>query len=222
MCWPFMMPTGILTSTSLPFGRCSRWVEPLAASVQRNRHFGLNVGADTEILRLEVGAGTAGAAAKSFPQNILEAAAETAATTGFSAAPAPGGAGEAFRTEVETFEIAVAAEAGARVGAAAAAKTMETGLALGIDLAAIERLALVLVFEDLMRGVELGKARRRLRIVLVGVGMQLFCQAPIGALDVGRARLAIEPQDLIGITHPQATPLVFRAGPAAHRSSNVG
>src|SRR4029077_6183067 len=119
-------------------------------------------------------------------------------------------------------EIAVTAEAGTRIGAAAA-KTLEAGLALGIDLAAIERLALILVLEELVCGIELGKARRRLWIVLVGVGMQLFCLAPIGALDVGRARLAIDPQDLIGITHPQATPLVFRAGPAAHRlSSNVG
>src|ERR1700676_148035 len=202
-----------------------RQVQPLGGSVgrirQRNRHFGLHVGADTEILRLEVRAATAGAAAKSFPQNILEAT-EPSAATGFGAASAaPSGAGEPFRTEAETFEIGVAAETGTWVGAAAA-KTMEAGLALGIDLAAIERLALVLVLEDLVGGIQLGKARRRLRIVLVGVGMQLFRQAPIGALDVGRARLAIDAQDLIGITHPQATPLVFRAGPAAHRWPNVG
>src|SRR6202044_682290 len=187
-------------------------------------HFGLHVGAGAEILRLEVRAGTAAAAAKGFAQNILKAAAESAAASAGSgaAAPAPVGAGETFRAEVEAFKIAIAPEAGTRVGAAAAGKAMETRLALGVNLAAIERLALVLVLEDLVRGVQFGKARRRLRIVLVGVGMQLFCQAPIGALDVGRARLAIEPQDLIGITHPQATPLVFRAGPAAHRSSNVG
>ena len=202
-----------------------RQVQPLSGTVgrvrQRNRHFGLNVGADAEILRLEVGAATASAAAKSFPQNIFKAAAEPAAAAGFStAAPAPGGASKAFRTKAEAFEIAVAAETSTRISAAA--KTLEAGLAFGIDLAAVERLALVLVFEELMRGVELGKARRRLRIVLVGVGMQLFCLAPIGALDVGRARLAIDPQNLIGITHPQGTPLVFRAGPAAHRLSNVG
>ncbi len=201
-----------------------RQVQPLRRSGgrirQRNRHLGLNVGADTEILRLEVRAGTAAAAAaaEGFAQNILEAAEPAAATTVFSAtAPAPVGAGEAFRTKTEAFEIGVAAEAGARIGAAAAKtlEALEAGFALGIDLAAIERLALVLVLEDLVRGVQLGKARRRLRIVLVGVGMQFLCQAPISALDVGRARLAIDPQDLIGITHPQATPLVFRAGPAA-------
>src|SRR5580698_983100 len=204
-----------------------RQVQPLGGAVgrirQRHRHFGLNVGADTEILRLEIGAATARAAAEGFAQNILEAAKSAAATAGSgAAAPTPGGAGETFRAEVEAFEIPIATEAGTRVGAAAAAKAMEAGLALGVDLAAIERLALVLVLEDLVRGVQLGKARRRLRIVLVGVGMQLFCQAPIGALDVGRARFAVDAQDLIGITHPQATPLVFRAGPAAHRWPNVG
>src|SRR5580700_644099 len=203
-----------------------RQVQPLGGSVsrvrQRNRHFSLNVGADPKILRLEIRAGTARAAAERFPQNILETAEPAAAATSSSAAaPAPRATGETFRTEAETFEIGIAAEAGTRIGAAAA-KTLEARLTLGVDLAAIERLALVLVLEDLVRGVQLGKARRRLRIVLVGVGMQLFCQAPIGALDVGRTRLAIEPQDLIGITHPQATPLVFRAGPAAHRWPNVG
>ena len=215
------MPTGNLDVHVLAV----RQVQPLGGPIgrvrQRNRHFGLHVGADTKILRLEIGAGTAGAAAEGFPQNILEAAKSAAATGSGAAAPAPRAAGETFRAEAKTFEIRIAAEAGTWVGAAAA-KTLETGLALGIDLAAIERLALVLVLEDLMRGVQLGKARRRLRIVLVGVGMQLFCLAPIGALDVGRASLAIDPQDLIGITHPQATPLVFRAGPAAHRWPNVG
>src|SRR5579864_4686144 len=144
-------------------------VQPLGRAVgrvhQRHRHFGLHVGADAEILRLEIGAATAGGAAEGFAQNILEAAEPAAApapAAGFSAAPAPGGAGEPFRTEAESLEIGVAAEAGARVGAAAAAKTLEAveaRLALGIDLAAIERLALVLVFEEFVGGVELGKAR---------------------------------------------------------------
>ena len=182
-----------------------RQLQPLGGAVrrfrQRHRHLGLHVGADAEILGLEIGAAAARAAAEGFAQNILEAAGRRPPAC--AAAPAPGGAGETFRAEAEAFEIAVAAEAGTRAGAAAAVKTLEARLALGVDLAAVERLALVLVAEDFVRGVELGKARRRLRIVLVGVGMQLLCQAPIGALDVGRARLAIDPQDLIGITHPQ-------------------
>src|SRR4029077_12174080 len=204
-----------------------RQVQPLGRAVgcvgQRHRHFGLYGGANAKTLRLKIGApATGAAAAEGFAQNILEAAKPAAPAAGLSAAaPAPGGAGEPFRPEAEAFEIGVAAEAGTRVGAAAA-KTLEARLALGIDLAAIERLALILVLEELVRGVKLGKARRRLRIVLVGVGMQFLCQAPIGALDVARARLAIDAQDFIGITHPQATPLVVRASPAAHRRPNVG
>jgi hypothetical protein len=123
---------------------------------------------------------------------------------------APCRPGKTFRTEIEAFEIHVVAEAGARARPRAAAeslaKALKARLAFGIDLAAVERLALVLVFEQFVRGIELGKARRRLGIVLVGVGMQLLGEPPIGALDVARARLAVEAQDFIGITHPRRTP----------------
>ena len=70
---------------------------------------------------------------------------------------------------------------------AEAFEAAEARLALGIDLAAIERLALVVVAEDLIGGVELGEPHRRLGVVLVGVGMQLLGEPPIGLLDIALA-----------------------------------
>ena len=178
---------------------------------QRDRQGGVHVGADAEIFLLEMSirrrarprpaAPKASLRMSSKPPKLPLAAAARAATA------APRRPGEALRAEIEAFEIHVGAEAGARARpAATAAKALEARLAFGIDLAAIERLALVLVVEELMRGIQLGKARRRLGIVLVGVGMQLLGEPPIGALDVARARLAIDAQDFIGITHPRRTP----------------
>ena len=184
---------------------------PIGGIRQRHRHFGLHVGADAEIFRLEVRSGTAArAAAESVLQDVLEAA-KSAAATG-SGAAAPGGAGETLRTEVEVFEIGIGSETGAgarpwpAATEAAAGKALEARLALGVDLAAIERLALVFVGKQLIGGIQLGKTRRRFRIVLVGVGMQFFGELAIGAFDVARARLPIDAQDLIGITHPCRTP----------------
>ena len=56
----------------------------------------------------------------------------------------------------------------------AAFEALEARLALGVDLAAVEGLALLVVADDLVGGIELGEARGRLGIVLVGVGMQLL------------------------------------------------
>ena len=53
-------------------------------------------------------------------------------------------------------------------------EALEARLALGVDLAAVECLALVVVADDLVGGVQLGEARGRLGVVLVGVGMQLL------------------------------------------------
>ena len=57
---------------------------------------------------------------------------------------------------------------------AEAFEALEARLAFGVDLAAVEGLALVVVADDLVGGVELGEARGRLRVVLVGVGMQFL------------------------------------------------
>ena len=107
--------------------------------------------------------------------------------------------------------------------AAKALKALETRLAFGVDLAAVERLALVLIAEEFVGGIQLGKARRRLRIVLVGVGMQLLGEPPVGALDVARTRLAIEAQ---GPHRDHASPTdsasVFGPAPPAHGSLQCG
>ena len=74
-----------------------------------------------------------------------------------------------------------------------ALEALEARLALGIDLAAVERLALVVVAEDFIGGVQLGELRRRLLVLLVGVGMQLLREPPEGALDRRRARILRAP-----------------------------
>src|SRR5262249_3417351 len=78
--------------------------------------------------------------------------------------------------------------------------------ALGVDLAAIELLALVLVAEDLVRSVDLGEALGCLRVVLVAVGMMLLGELAIGALDRGSVGAPRHPQDLIGVAHPSRLP----------------
>src|SRR5262249_35825380 len=80
-------------------------------------------------------------------------------------------------------------------------KSLETRLALGIDLAAVERLALVRLAQNFVRGIELGEAVRRLRVVLVGIRMQLLGELAVGALDLRRARVARHTQDVIGVAH---------------------
>src|SRR6185369_2261575 len=75
-------------------------------------------------------------------------------------------------------------------------------LAIGVDLAAVELLALVLVAHDLVGGIDLGKARSRLRIVLVVVRVMLLGKLAIGTLDRRGAGAPRHPQDLIGVTHP--------------------
>ena len=169
---------------------------------QRHRHRRGDVGADAEILGLERRTGTAwrarparaGApahAAEGLPENVLEAA-ETGA-----AAAAPRAAGKALGTEAEGLELRLGREAaGAAARAGAAAEPLEAAearLALGVDLAAVERLALVVLAKDLVGGIDLGKARRRLGIVLVGVGMQFLGEAPERALDVAALALRSTP-----------------------------
>jgi uncharacterized membrane protein len=113
---------------------------------------------------------------------------------------------------LEALEIAVWIEAGASARPAAA-EALEARLALGVDFTAVESLALVLVAQELMRRIELGKARRRLGIILVGVGMKFLGEPPIGALDVARARLAVDAQDLVGITHPSRLQISSKGRP---------
>src|SRR6185295_14319671 len=83
----------------------------------------------------------------------------------------------------------------------AAGKALEARLALGVDLAAIELLALVLVADDLVGRIDLGKTLRCLRIVLVAVGVMLLGELAVGTLDRRSAGAPRHPQDLIGVAH---------------------
>ncbi len=134
-------------------------------------------GRRAEIIRFELrieARAPARAAAEHALEDILEAAESARA-----AAPPP----ETSAARKDRFEIFRLAEAaGARL-LAEALEALKTRLALGVDLTAIERLALRIVAQDFIGGIELAEALRRLRIVLVGVRMQFLGEPPIGALD---------------------------------------
>ena len=171
---------------------------------QADRHLGMHIltgGGTGEILLLKrraETARTAARAAKHVAQNVFEAAGTTAA------APAL----KAVRSETEALEMRAArseARAAARLRAVAFV-TLEARLALGVDFAVVERLALLVVAGDLVGGIQLGEARGRLGIVLVGVGMQLLGEPPVGALDLSLARTLRYPQNLVGVAHPSKLP----------------
>src|SRR5204862_6785197 len=108
----------------------------------------------------------------------------------------------------------------------ASGKALESRLALGIDLAAVELLALVLVSDDLVGRIDFGKARGGLRIVLVVVGVVLLGELAIGALDRRSAGAPRHPQDLIGVAHPSRllhgkSVFKFRAKSPALLSSGI-
>src|SRR5439155_416877 len=84
----------------------------------------------------------------------------------------------------------------------------QPGRELYLDLAAGRPLpALVVLAHGLVSRIQLGKARGRSRVVLVGVRMQLLRLPAEGALDLGGTRRLRYPEDLIGVTHPQPLPL---------------
>src|SRR5215470_11019586 len=89
-----------------------------------------------------------------------------------------------------------------------ALEAVEARLSLRVDLAAVERLALRLVAEDLVGRVEFGELHRRLGIVLVGVGMQLLGQLAVGLFDVVLARRPRHPQNLVGVAHSLQLPIL--------------
>src|SRR5262249_32896212 len=116
--------------------------------------------------------------------------------------------------EADASKTASPAEAAARpTPAAETFEALETRLALGVDLAAIEGFALVRFAQDFISGVQLGKARGCLRVMLVGVRMQLLRLPAERTSDLGGTRGLRHPQDLIGLTHPQSlsgtSPLVM-------------
>ena len=119
---------------------------------------------------------------------MLDRMSSKPARAGPPPAAARRGAAEAVRPPGEALEIALApAERACARPAAEAFEALEARLALGVDLAAVERLALVVVADDLVGAVELGELVRRLRVLLVGVRVQLLRELAIGLLDVFRA-----------------------------------
>src|SRR4029077_11622373 len=106
----------------------------------------MHIGTDAEILCLEIGPCAGPPAAAHLTESLFENIFETAK----AAAPAsPCRASKALRAEIEGFEVRVGTKtaiACSRPSASAETfKAAETGFPLGIDLAAIERLTLVLV-----------------------------------------------------------------------------
>src|SRR5262249_23524052 len=142
-----------------------------------------------EVAFLELGAAAPAARAAHAAECLLEQVLEAAEA---SAAGAAARAMETVGAPGEGLEIALAPEAAARP--AETFKTLEARLALGVDLAAVERLALVRLAQDLVGGVELGEAIGGLGVVLVGVRMQLLGLLPERTLDLRRTR---------GLRHPQ-------------------
>src|SRR5687767_9852851 len=150
--------------------------------LQRHRHGDVQIEIEADPARVEfkgpaaAGTSASGRAAEHAVENILKARAARTAT-GAEAG----------------FEASRSTGAAARV---AAGKTLKAWLALGVDLAAVELLALVLVADDLVGGIDLGKARSRLRIVLVVVRVMLLGELAIGTLDRRSAGAPRHPQDL--------------------------
>src|SRR5262249_31292387 len=142
-------------------------------------------------------------ASERFLQEILEAAQAAEATKTTAAAA---GILKAITPPAEGFENAVRAEAALPATMAEPLKALESRLAFGIDLAAIESLALALLAQDFVGRVQLCKARSSPRVVLVGVRMQLLRLPAEGALYLRSARGLRYPKNIIGVTHPHSLP----------------
>src|SRR5262249_62427481 len=134
------------------------------------------------------GRAAAGGAAEHALEDVLEAAEPGAAAAG--AAEAAG------KDRLEILRPKTAAGL-----AAESLEAVEARLAVGTDLAAVERLALAVVAQDLVGAVELAEALRRLRIAFVGVRVQLLGELAIGALDGRRIGRPRHPQYVIGVAH---------------------
>jgi hypothetical protein len=139
-------------------------------------------------------------AAECFLQDIFEAP-KAAKATARAAARTP----KAVASPGERFELAVLARARTAPGAEPF-KALKTRLSFGIDFAAIEGLAFGRFAQNFVSGVQLGKSRRRLRVVLVRVRVQLLGLPPESALDLRGARVLRYPQGVVGVTHPQCLP----------------
>ena len=93
----------------------------------------------------------------------------------------------------------------ARVAAETAASAAEAkghrGIAVGVDLAAVELRALRLVGQQVIGLGDVGEFLRRVRLVLVAVGMQFLGELAICGLDFRFARAFRDAEGGIGICH---------------------
>src|SRR6185437_4601964 len=122
--------------------------DPLGGFRQANGQFGVKVLAGAgraEFLRLELGSEATRRATEHATQDVLEAA----TTAGCALKP--------VMVKVEAFEM-TGIGPGAAPLRAKTFEAVEARLALGVDLAVIERFALLIVAGDLISGIELGKA----------------------------------------------------------------
>src|SRR5690242_16086229 len=135
----------------------------------------MNIGASGEIILLKTGARAGAGASRGLAERLFQNILKTAKT----AAASPRRAGKALRTKVEAFKVrvgTVSAITCSRPGAAAETlKATEAGFSLRVDLATIEGFTFVLVAQKFVCGIQLGKARRRFGVILIGVWVQFFC-----------------------------------------------
>ena len=101
--------------------------------------------------------------------------------------------------EVEAAEVAARARPPAETEAL---ELRRARLALGVDLAAVEGGALLLVAEDLVGRTDLGESLLRLRLLAL-VGMVLLGQLAEGRFHFGGAGRLRQPQHFIGVAHDE-------------------
>src|SRR4029078_12500363 len=126
------------------------------------------------------------------------------------------------RAPGEAFEVALAAAEAAGGMPTETFEALEFRLALGVDLARVELLALGRVADDLVRRVQFGETLRQLRIVLVGVGMQLLGELAESAFDRARIRRSRHAKDVIRVAHCLRNLQIPCAGEARAPPVNVG
>src|SRR5690606_24230363 len=101
----------------------------------------------------------------------------------------------------ETAETALRPAARVAAETAAAIAEEHRRVAVGVDLAAVQLRALFLVGQKVIGLGDVGEFLRRLRIVLVPVGMQLLGELAVRRLDFGFARILRDAEGGIGICH---------------------
>src|SRR5947209_5331409 len=148
---------------------------------------------------LRAPAGTAGTASTESAEQIgQEIRGVDVGRTGASAAAERIAAAE---MEFEMFGLPRSAGAGPAEAPGEAVKAGVAGFPLGIDLAAVEVSAFLLVPENFVGRIHLGKFRLCLGIVFVLIGMMFLSEAAECLLNLAGARRPGDAQDLIGIAH---------------------